>query len=110
MIDASELERGYRRWLKWYPKSFRAEHEAEILSMLMDDARGGQCRPEPIECLDLMAGAFRMRLVWPGQFCPKRATPIDVSFVLVGVDVLSTPLRTSAPIISEPWLVKCLIE
>lgn len=39
MTDAADLERGYRRWLRWYPKSFRREHEAEILAVLMAGAR-----------------------------------------------------------------------
>jgi hypothetical protein len=62
MTDAIELERGYRRWLRWYPKSFRREHEAEILAVLMASAREGQRRPEPMECLDLMSSAVRMHL------------------------------------------------
>jgi hypothetical protein len=59
---AAELERGYRRWLRWYPKTFRREHEAEILTVLMAGARAGQRRPEPTECLDLMTSALSMRL------------------------------------------------
>ncbi len=62
MTDAAELEQGYRRWLRWYPKTFRREHEAEILAVLMAGAREGQRRPEPIECLDLMSSALRMYL------------------------------------------------
>jgi len=55
MTDAADLERGYRRWLRWYPKSFRRVHEAEILAVLMAGAREDQRQPELIECLDLMA-------------------------------------------------------
>ncbi len=62
MTDAADLERGYRRWLRWYPKSFRREHEAEILEVLMAGAREGQRQPEPMECLDLMRSALWMRL------------------------------------------------
>jgi hypothetical protein len=62
MTDAAELERGYRRWTRWYPKTFRREHEAEILAVLMDTAREGQRRPEPAECLDLMTSALSMHL------------------------------------------------
>jgi hypothetical protein len=62
MTDAVDLERGYRRWLRWYPRRFRREHEAEILGVLMEGARDGQRRPEPMECLDLMRGALRMRV------------------------------------------------
>lgn len=35
MTGAADLERGYRRWLRWYPKEFRREHEEEILAVLM---------------------------------------------------------------------------
>jgi hypothetical protein len=62
MTDAADLERGYRRWLRWYPKSFRREHEAEILGVLMAGAREGQRQPELMECVDLMRSALWMRL------------------------------------------------
>jgi hypothetical protein len=62
MTDAAELERGYRRWLRWYPKAFRREHEAEILAVLMAGAQEGQRRPEPVECLDLISSALSMHL------------------------------------------------
>jgi hypothetical protein len=62
MTNAAELERAYRRWLRWYPRNFRREHEAEILGVLMAGAREGQCRPEPMECVDMMRSALCMRL------------------------------------------------
>lgn len=62
MTDTAALERGYRRWLRWYPKTFRREHEAEVLTVLMAGARAGQRRPEPMECLDLMSSALSMHL------------------------------------------------
>jgi hypothetical protein len=62
MTEAADLERRYRRWLRWYPKTFRCEHEAEILGVLMTGAREGQHRPELMECLDLMSSALRMHL------------------------------------------------
>ncbi len=62
MTDSAELERGYRRWLSWYPKTFRREHEAEILTVLMAGAREGQRRPEAMECLALLSSALNMRL------------------------------------------------
>ena len=62
MTYAAELERGYRRWLRWYPKAFRLEHEAEILAVLIAGAREGRRRPEPIECLDLLSSALSMHL------------------------------------------------
>jgi hypothetical protein len=62
MSDTADLERGYRRWLRWYPRSFRREHEAEILAVLLAGAREGQRRPDPTECLDLLRSALWMRL------------------------------------------------
>jgi hypothetical protein len=62
MTGAADLERGYRRWLRWYPRTFRREHEAEVLGVLLAGAREGQRRPDPVECLDLLRGALSMRL------------------------------------------------
>jgi len=62
MIGTADLERGYRRWLRWYPRTFRREHEAEVLGVLLAGAREGQRRPAPVECLDLLRGALSMRL------------------------------------------------
>ncbi len=62
MTDDAALERAYRRWLRWYPPSFRREHEAEMLGVLLAGARQGQRRPSLMECLDLLRGALWMRL------------------------------------------------
>jgi hypothetical protein len=62
MTGAARLERGYRRWLRWYPKTFRREHEAEVLGVLLAGARDGRRRPDPLECLDLLRGGLSMRL------------------------------------------------
>jgi hypothetical protein len=62
MSNAASLERGYRRWLRWYPASFRREHEEEILGVLMAGAHEGQRQPELMECLDLLRSALWMRL------------------------------------------------
>jgi hypothetical protein len=59
---AAELEHSYRRWLRCYPRSFRADHETEILDVLLAGARDRQRRPDLIECLDLMRSAIWMRL------------------------------------------------
>lgn len=59
---ASGLEQRYRRWLRCYPKWFRAQYEAEVLGVLVDDARDGQCQPGWIDCLDLVVSALRVRL------------------------------------------------
>jgi hypothetical protein len=62
MSDSDDLERGYRRCLRWYPRSFRAEYEAEIVALLMDGAGAGQRRPRPRERVDLVLSAVRVRL------------------------------------------------
>lgn len=58
-----ELERSYRRWLRCYPRAYRAENEAEMLGVLMAGAKAQQRRAEPAECLDLLCGALRLQLL-----------------------------------------------
>src|SRR5215472_8367323 len=66
--ESSGLERGYRRLLAWYPRSFRRENEEEILAVLMACAQDGQTRPGLEASVDLLKGAARMRLrPRPGQ-------------------------------------------
>lgn len=62
MTASADLERRYRRWLRWYPKSFRHDHEEEILGVLMAGGRADQGRPELTECMALMASALGVRL------------------------------------------------
>ena len=62
MSEIADLEQRYRSWLRWYPKSFRHEHEEEMLGVLMAGGRADHCRPEPVECLDLVRGALCVRL------------------------------------------------
>ncbi len=58
------LERSYQRILAWYPRSFRADSEDEILAVLLATAEDGQTRVGLAEAWDLVRGAVRMRL-WP---------------------------------------------
>jgi hypothetical protein len=62
MADAVALERGYRRWLRCYPRSFRQEHESEILAVLIDSADSDQDKPSRAECADLPLSAVLIRL------------------------------------------------
>ena len=39
-VDVTRLERSYRRILAWYPRSFRADSQEEILAVLLDTAVG----------------------------------------------------------------------
>ncbi|MGH2905020.1 MAG: hypothetical protein ACRDK7_15765 [Solirubrobacteraceae bacterium] len=61
MTDHSPLERRYRRWLALYPRSFRAEREDEMISVLMQSAGPEQTRPRPSEAADLATHGLRRR-------------------------------------------------
>jgi hypothetical protein len=59
---SAQLERGYRRLVRYYPRSFRQQNTEEIIAVLLATARPGQRRPSPAEAADLLLGAARMRL------------------------------------------------
>jgi hypothetical protein len=59
---SSDLERGYRRLIACYPRSFRKENGEEILTVLLATAGEGQRRPSLSESADLIKGAVRMRM------------------------------------------------
>ncbi|MFI9551545.1 hypothetical protein [Nonomuraea endophytica] len=56
------LEDRYRRLLAWYPREHRASHEEEMVSVLLAGAANGRDRPSVRETLDLLRGAFTIRL------------------------------------------------
>ena len=70
MSEQAALERAYRRILAWYPRSFRADSEDEILAVLLSTAAAGQTRVGLAEAWDLVRGAMRMRL-WPAAPRPR---------------------------------------
>jgi hypothetical protein len=82
MSDTTALERAYRRILSCYPRSFRAESEDEILTVLMATAAEGQTRVGLAEAWDLVRGAVRMRL-WPAAPRP-RTVRAAVKLMLAG--------------------------
>jgi hypothetical protein len=43
--DTRDLERGYRRLVAFYPRSFRRENGDEIIAVLLATATSGQHRP-----------------------------------------------------------------
>jgi len=59
---SSDLERGYRRLIACYPRSFRKDNGEEILTVLLATAQEGQRRPGLSESADLVKGAIRMRM------------------------------------------------
>ena len=80
--EQARLERGYRRILACYPRSFRRDNEAEILAVLLDTATEGQVRVGLAEAWDLIRGGVRMRL-WPAMPRP-RAVRAAVTLMLAG--------------------------
>jgi len=61
MTDQAQLEQRYRRLLACYPRAFRAEHEEEMLVVLMADARGGRRWPGLADLVNLILNALLMR-------------------------------------------------
>jgi hypothetical protein len=82
MSEMAALERGYRRVLALYPRSFRADSEDEILAVLLATAEEGQTRVGLAEAWDLVRGATRMRL-WPAAPRP-RVVRAAVKLMLAG--------------------------
>jgi len=78
----ARLERGYRRVLACYPRSFRAENADEVLAVLLAAAAAGQARVGWAEGWDLVRGGVRMRL-WPAASRP-RAVRAAVTLMLAG--------------------------
>jgi hypothetical protein len=62
MTDQARLEQHYRRLLRCYPRAFRAEHEEEMVVVLMAGARTGRRRPGAADSADLIANAMLMRV------------------------------------------------
>lgn len=93
MSAVADLERGYRRWLRCYPRRYRREHEAEILGVLLAGAREGQRRPGRAEIADLMTGALRMRLR-PRVPRSDRATLAAIRLMYAGAVVELTMAAT----------------
>jgi hypothetical protein len=62
MSEVVAAERVYRRCLRCYPTSFRREHEAEILAVVVATGDEGQGRVDWHECVALLRGALGIRL------------------------------------------------
>ena len=95
MSQVTRLERGYRRLVACYPRSFRKENGAEIIAVLLATASEGQQRPGVAESVDLLAGAFRMHM---GLSRAPRTVMIAVRLMCLGalaeLGVLVTTLVT----------------
>jgi hypothetical protein len=75
---ATELEAGYRRLLRLYPRDHRHVHEEEMMGVLMDMTAPEQRRPRVRDALDLAYGALRIQLsrtarIFGGPWAEARA-------------------------------------
>jgi hypothetical protein len=94
MSEMTALERGYRRILACYPRSFLRENADEMLAVLLDTAAEGQTRVGLAEAWDLIRGGVRMRL-WPAAPRP-RAVRAAVTLMLAGAAAELAALITVA--------------
>jgi hypothetical protein len=88
MTDRPELERRYRRWLAMYPKSFRAEHEDEMLGVLLEGAEPGQTHPRTGEAVDLAAHGFARRMRIPSAWDYRHAKWVFPMRLIIGLWLL----------------------
>lgn len=70
MSDANTLELRYRRLLRAYPASYRAERGEEILATYMDTAPPDRARPSIADVWDVLSSATRQWLRGPGSRGP----------------------------------------
>ncbi len=110
MNRQDRLERGYRRLLAWYPRSFRRDSEDEIVAVLLSTAQEGQRRVRLAEAADLVRGALRMRLrpACPPPPSVRGATRLmcagAVAQLAAAVTMIVTGAAVRAAIVSQPGL------
>jgi hypothetical protein len=85
MTGSADLERRYSSMLALYPAEFRREHEAEVLSVLMESATDGQRHVHLADAADLIRGALTLRLRIPGG--APRTVVAAVRLMCVGAAV-----------------------
>jgi hypothetical protein len=108
MSDHTELERRYRRLLAWYPRTFRRDHEQEVLAVLIAGAREGQRRPGLAASLDLIRSGLWMRLR-PNSARPPRTVFKAVRLMYAGavvelaalITIMATPSSIRAAIMAR---------
>jgi hypothetical protein len=62
MSDSAALERRYRRLIACYPAKHRGTYGEEMVGVLLASAAPGQRRPGLADTIDVIAGAWRVRL------------------------------------------------
>lgn len=90
MTDRSLLERRYRRLLACYPRAFRAEHEEQMLIVLLACAGEGRRRPGLADSANLILNALRVRLR------PRTSRSIPAAFWGVRIMALVAGLELAA--------------
>ena len=83
MNETEALERTYRRWLRWYPRAFRAEHEEEMLGVLLVGSPAGRRGIGPMARLDLICGGLGVRLR-PRLPRSDRSAHVAIRLMVVG--------------------------
>jgi hypothetical protein len=78
--DTSELERRYRRLLRWYPRAYRTERGTELVTTLLDTAGPDRRRPTRRDAVDLAWGGLRQRFRLPLGFA-VRVTAVAAALI-----------------------------
>lgn len=91
MTTANRLERSYRRLLRFYPASFRSEHEEEILAVLMAGSAPDQRRARAGDAVDLLANAawMRIRVVRPRMLVRVSPFAYRHARLIIGIRLVS---------------------
>ncbi len=78
-----QIARAYRRLLWAFPRWYRRERGAELLTTLLDDARPGQRRPDWLDVFDLARSGLRARLRPPRRVYAYLATVIGALYLAI---------------------------
>jgi hypothetical protein len=110
MTEQDPLERRYRRWLALYPRSFRAEHEEEMIAVLMQRADPGQRRPKTADVADIAVHGVGRRAGsrFPGDWERAHAKvmfPLRIAIALWLCFISAMLIGFHR---GEPWLVVLL--
>lgn len=76
-----ELRRSYLRLMRAYPRWYRRERGAELLTTLLDDARPGQRRASRRDVVDLLLSGVRARFRPPRRFTAYAAAVVAAGYL-----------------------------
>jgi hypothetical protein len=124
MTGSPDLRRSYRRLIALYPRSFRREHEEELVSVLMAGASEGQRHPRAGEIADLLVNALlahlhraRMLPSWDYRWAMRESLAIEARHprrtiavrTAVGIWLLALTVLVAAFGEGEQWLLALLL-